>query len=139
MKNRRVVLRSRPSEAPGPDDFDVVECEVPEPGLLEAFQDNLKSRTFLGYEQDPTPLCRELGDHVGDCLALAGARWTVNNPILVSKSLADHKLLTRIGVKDQKLGLGWCSVDVAGIAGDPTLLHRRPDQHGLGRTHVAPG
>jgi NADPH-dependent curcumin reductase CurA len=41
MINRRVVLRSHPAAHPAPDNFDVVETDVPEPGDGEVLVRNL--------------------------------------------------------------------------------------------------
>lgn len=41
MKNRRVVLRSRPAHVPEPGNFELVECAVPEPGEGEMLVRNL--------------------------------------------------------------------------------------------------
>ena len=41
MRNRRVVLRSRPAHVPDRENFEVVEVDVPEPGPEQALVRNL--------------------------------------------------------------------------------------------------
>jgi len=46
MVNRSVVLRARPTDVPQPEDFDMADGEVPEPGPGEFLVRNL----YLGVE-----------------------------------------------------------------------------------------
>lgn len=44
--------------------------------VLEPPADNFERRCLLRNEQDRLPVRQEVGDHVGDRLALAGTRWS---------------------------------------------------------------
>src|SRR5438034_6274 len=51
-----------------------VERQMAEPRGLQAFEDDLECRAFLGDEESALARCGELCDEVGDRLALASTR-----------------------------------------------------------------
>src|SRR5262245_39729447 len=79
-------------------------------GCLQTSEHHVQRRALLRNEQDRLSPSHDLGDHVGDRLALTRSRRTADDAVLLAQRRGDGLLLRGIGVEDQELLLGWNAI-----------------------------
>jgi hypothetical protein len=122
-QRRRQRLRDL---SPGADPAVKVEHQVAQTDLVQPLQDRVDGGALLGHEQHALAAGDERGDEVGDGLALARARRSLDDEVLAGEDGVDGVVLAGVSVPDQELVGGRRVVWALGVHRGPALAHGRP-------------